>query len=51
MNDYHNHPLAGADDLDSAMSKLWAFYKKYFVGMYVISVLMATPVRGYHFQV
>ncbi len=41
MNDYQNHPLAGADDLDSAMSKLWVFYKKYFVGMYVISVLMA----------
>ena len=41
MNDYQNHPLAGADDLDSAMSKLWAFYKKYFVGMYIISVAMA----------
>lgn len=40
MNDYRNHPLAGADDLDSAMSKLWAFYKKYFVGMYIISVTM-----------
>jgi hypothetical protein len=40
MNDYSNHPLAGADDLDSAMSKLWAFYKKYFVGMYIISVTM-----------
>jgi hypothetical protein len=40
MNDYLNHPLAGADDLDSAMTKLWAFYKKYFVGMYVISVAM-----------
>lgn len=41
MNDYQNHPLAGADDLDSAMSKLWAFYKEYFVGMYIISVVMA----------
>ncbi len=41
MNDYQNHPLAGADDLDSAMSKLWDFYKKYFVGMYIISVAMA----------
>ena len=40
MNDYRNHPLAGAHDLDSAMAKLWAFYKKYFVGMYVISVVM-----------
>jgi hypothetical protein len=41
MNDYQNHPLAGADDLDSAMSKLWVFYKKYFLGMYIISVVMA----------
>jgi hypothetical protein len=41
MNDYQNHPLAGADDLDSAMSKLWVFYKKYFAGMYIISVVMA----------
>jgi len=41
MNDYRNHPLAGANDLDSAMSRLWAFYKKYFAGMYVISVVMA----------
>jgi len=41
MNDYQNHPLTGAHDLDSAMSTLWIFYKKYFVGMYVISVLMA----------
>ena len=40
MNDYRNHPLAGAKDLDSAMSKLWAFYKKYFIGMYIISVAM-----------
>jgi hypothetical protein len=40
MNDYRDHPLAGADDLDSAMSKLWAFYKKYFVGMYIICVAM-----------
>jgi hypothetical protein len=41
MNDYQNHPLAGANDLDSAMSKLWVFYKKYFAGMYIISVVMA----------
>jgi hypothetical protein len=41
MNNYQNHPLAGAVDLDSAMAKLWAFYKKYFLGLYIISVVMA----------
>ncbi len=41
MNHYQNHPLAGAIDLDSAMTKLWSFYKKYFIGMYLISVAMA----------
>ncbi len=38
MNTYQNHPLAGAVDLDSAFNKLWYFYKKYFVGLYIISV-------------
>ncbi len=38
MNNYQNHPLAGAADLDSAFNKLWSFYKKYFIGMYIISV-------------
>lgn len=41
MNEYQNHPLAGAVNLDSAMTKLWDFYKKYFVGMYIISVVLA----------
>ncbi len=38
MNTYQNHPLAGAVDLDSAFNKLWSFYKKYFLGLYVIAV-------------
>jgi hypothetical protein len=41
MQNYQAHPLAGATDLDSAMSKLWAFYKKYFVGLYIISAILA----------
>jgi len=40
MNTYQNHPLTGAVDLDSAMAKLWAFYKKYFLGLYLISVVL-----------
>lgn len=38
MNNYQNHPLTGAVDLDSAFNKLWYFYKKYFTGLYIISV-------------
>ena len=41
MNNYQNHPLAGATDLDSAFNKLWYFYKKYFIGLYIISVVSA----------
>jgi hypothetical protein len=41
MNNYQNHPLAGAVDLDTAFNKMWFFYKKYFLGLYIISVLSA----------
>lgn len=41
MNNFQNHPLAGATDLDSAMAKLWFFYKKHFIGLYLISVVLA----------
>ena len=34
MNEYQNHPLAGATDLDSA-------FNKYFIGLYIISVVSA----------
>lgn len=40
MNNYQNHPLTGAVDIDSAMTKLWAFYKKYFLGLYLISIVI-----------
>ncbi len=45
MNNYQNHPLSGAVDLDSAMTKMWAFYKKYFLGLYIISVMMSLLTR------
>lgn len=41
MNNYQNHPLAGAMDLDTAFNKMWVFYKKYFLGLYIISVISA----------
>jgi hypothetical protein len=41
MQNFQNHPLAGARDLDSAMNRLWDFYRKYFVGLYIISVISA----------
>jgi hypothetical protein len=39
MINYQNHPLAGATDLDSAFNKLWYFYRKYFLGLYLVSVI------------
>jgi hypothetical protein len=41
MQNFQNHPLAGARDLDGAMNRLWDFYRKYFVGLYIISVISA----------
>ncbi len=41
MNNYQDHPLIGAVDIDSAMNMLWSFYKKYFIGLYLISVVMS----------
>jgi hypothetical protein len=41
MGKYSNHPLAGAKDIDSSMNMLWAFYKKYFIVLYIISVISA----------
>jgi hypothetical protein len=41
MSNYQNHPLAGAVDLDGAFNKLWSFYKKYFIGLYLISLVSA----------
>ncbi len=38
MKSYHDHPLTGATDIDSAFNKLWSFYKKYFAGLWLISV-------------
>jgi len=40
MQNYQNHPLAGARDLDTAMTTLWSFYKSNFIGLYVISLIM-----------
>lgn len=41
MNNYQNHPLAGAVDIDSAFNKLWSFYKKYFIGLFIIAFVSA----------
>jgi|WetSurMetagenome_2_1015567.scaffolds.fasta_scaffold01240_5 hypothetical protein len=41
MGNYSNHPLAGARDLDSAISLFWNFYKKNFVFLFIISLASA----------
>lgn len=38
---FNEHPLAGKNDIDSAFSSGWAFYKEWFVPMYTIAFFMA----------
>ncbi len=38
---FNEHPLAGKNDIDSAFSSGWAFYKQWFVPMYAIAFFMA----------
>jgi hypothetical protein len=44
MGKYSNHPLAGARDLDSAINIFWNFYKKNFIGLYIISIIFTLPI-------
>ncbi len=38
---FNKHPLAGKNDIDSAFSSGWAFYKRWFLPMYSIAFIMA----------
>ncbi len=38
---FNEHPLAAKNDIDSAFSAGWAFYKKWFLPMYAIAFIMA----------
>jgi hypothetical protein len=41
MDQFSNHPLYRRHNLDSAMSSLWAFYKKKFLSLFIISLMMS----------
>lgn len=41
MTNFNEHPLAGKNDIDSAFSGGWAFYKKWFLPLYAISFVLA----------
>ncbi|HLN55894.1 MAG TPA: hypothetical protein VK207_07865 [Bacteroidales bacterium] len=41
MDQIKNHPLYRKHDLDSLMSSMWDFYKKNFVALFVISLVVA----------
>jgi hypothetical protein len=41
MDQFSNHPLYRKYNIDSAMSSLWEFYKKKFLSLFIISLLMS----------
>lgn len=45
MDQFTSHPLYRKHDIDSVMSSLWSFYKKYFVTLFVVSFIMSLAVQ------
>ncbi len=41
MDQFNNHPLYRRHNIDSAMSALWDFYKKKFLPLFIISLIMS----------
>lgn len=41
MDQIKNHPLYRRHNIDSAMSSLWEFYKKKFISLFIISLVMS----------
>jgi hypothetical protein len=41
MDQFSNHPLYRRHNIDSALSSLWNFYKKNFVALFVISLVLS----------
>lgn len=41
MDQFSSHPLYRKHNIDSAMSSLWEFYKKKFVSLFIISLVMS----------
>ena len=45
MDNYNNHPLFRVHNIDSAMNSLWEFYKRYFLPLFILSVLMSLTMQ------
>jgi hypothetical protein len=45
MEQFKNHPLYKRHNIDSAMSSLWEFYKKYFIALFLISLAMSIVIQ------
>jgi len=41
MNQFDNHPLYRKHTIDSALSSLWEFYKKKFVSLFIMSIVVS----------
>ncbi|HKK43564.1 MAG TPA: hypothetical protein VJ963_14200 [Bacteroidales bacterium] len=45
MEQYTGHPLYRKHNIDSAMSSLWEFYKKYFIPLFITSFAMSLVIQ------
>ncbi|MCX6254135.1 MAG: glycerophosphoryl diester phosphodiesterase membrane domain-containing protein [Bacteroidia bacterium] len=45
MDQFSSHPLYRRHNIDSAMSSLWNFYKKKFLSLFLISLVMALVIQ------
>jgi hypothetical protein len=45
MDQFSNHPLYRQHNIDSAMNSLWEFYKKKFLSLFVMSLIMSLVIQ------
>lgn len=45
MDQFSNHPLYRKHTIDSAMNSLWEFYKKKFLSLFIISLVMSLVIQ------
>lgn len=45
MDNYNKHPLYRVHNIDSAMNSLWEFYKRNFLPLFLLSVLMSVTMQ------
>jgi hypothetical protein len=45
MDQFNNHPLYRRHNIDSAMNSLWEFYKKRFVSLFIMSLVMSLAIQ------